>query len=234
MRVECESMGKKKRQEGETKEERRERKRLKKERKQNNGLHNVESSVVDSGSLPTIDGPIAQAKMEMVISLLPRDLADIQAALHSSIRKILLRYCEGIGGVLLSFEKVKILNRGEILNELPHIHYVVSLGGLVFSPKEGQTLTGVIYECFHSHISLVLFGYFNASVSAAELQSVGYQFDARNLYWQKSQQYGSAESILSKGKTVLCDCHKLYISAGVISIEGKKPRVAIDSTRSTR
>jgi DNA-directed RNA polymerase I subunit RPA43 len=215
----------KKRPDGETKEERRERKRLRKERKQKIGLQNGEEMVdVDNGG--PVDGPIYQTKMEMVISLLPRDLADIQGALHASIRKILLRYSEGIGGVLLSFEKVKILGRGEILNELPHIHYVVSLGGLVFSPKQGQILTGVIYECFHSHISLVLFGYFNASVPAAELQGSGYQFDARNLTWQKSQQHGSLESVLSKGKIVSFDCHKIYISDGVISIEGKSPRLA--------
>jgi DNA-directed RNA polymerase subunit E'/Rpb7 len=225
-------MGKTKRQDVETKEERRERKRLKKEQKQN-GLKTSESSTVVNNGGPIIVGPIIQTKMEMTISLLPRDLADIQGALHSSLRKILLRYSEGIGGVLLSFEKVKILSRGEILNELPHIHYVVSLNGLVFSPKEGQTLTGVIYECFHSHISLLLFGYFNASVSAAELQGAGYQFDARNLTWQKSQQHGHTESVLSKGKTVLCDCYKLYISEGIISIEGKTPRIATGSTNSS-
>jgi DNA-directed RNA polymerase I subunit RPA43 len=217
----------KKRPDGESKEERRERKRLRKERKQKDGLQNGEEIVVDNGG--PVDGPIYQIKMELMISLLPRDLADIQGALHASIRKILLRFSEGIGGVLLSFEKVKILSRGEILNELPHIHYVVSLGGLVFSPKQGQTLTGVIYECFHSHISLVLFGYFNASVPAAELQGSGYQFDARNLTWLKSQQHGSLESVLSKGKTVSFDCHKMYISDGVISIEGKAPRLAQSS-----
>jgi DNA-directed RNA polymerase I subunit RPA43 len=222
----------KKRPDGETKDERRERKRLKKERKQKNGLQGSEGLAADNNGGP-LDGPLYQTKLEMAVSLLPRDLADIQGALHASLRKILLRYSEGIGGVLLSFEKVKILSRGEILNELPHIHYVVSLGGIVFSPKQGQTLTGVIYECFHSHVSLVLYGYFNASVPAAELQSSGYQYDARNVTWEKRQQHGSPESVLSKGQTISCDCHKIYISDGVISIEGRAPRLAIRSSSSS-
>lgn len=227
-------MGKKRPNE-ETKEERRERKRQKKERRKKNRSGIDKDDGTDQQQEGTegceIVGPIRQTKMEMMVSLTPRDLVDVQRSLQSSIRKLLLRYNEGVGGVLLAFEKLKILRRGEILNELPHIHYVVSVTGTVFSPKQGQTLSGVVYECFHSHISVLLLGYFNASIAATELQGCGFQFDARNTTWNALQ--NGSDVVLSKGKTVACECLKLFVSEGIISIEGKSPRI-VNSNESPR
>lgn len=219
----------KKRPNGETKEERRERKRLKKERKKNRSLEDGKETGIDNGtSTGFVLGPIRHTKMEMTISLTPRDLIDVQSALQASIRKILLRYNEGVGGVLLAFEKLKVVRGGEILNELPHIHYIVSFSGTIFAPKKEQSLSGVVYECFHSHISFVLLGYFNASIAAAELQDAGFQFDARNMTWHAQQ--NGMEKILCKGKTVSCECQKIYVSDGIISIEGRRPRIATGSS----
>lgn len=150
-------MGKKCR--NETEEERKERKRLKKqakkkeERKSTESLSFNEETHVNiddhSPSPPTSLTPseenaqstaFQQKRLKMVVSLFPVALSDIMSHVRESLRSLLLKYSDGVGGVLLGFDSVKFSNDdsyGVILNELPHIHYNVELDALVFCPEVG-------------------------------------------------------------------------------------------------
>ena len=159
-------MGKKRR--NETEEERKERKRAKKEAKKkkkkkkkkqkehktieslsflkeaSNSDHHPPPSPVTSltpSEAMTQCTAFQQKRLKMVVSLFPVALSDIRSHVRESLRSLLLKYSDGIGGVLLGFDKIKFSNDdpcGVILNELPHIHYNVELDALVFCPEVGS------------------------------------------------------------------------------------------------
>lgn len=95
------------------------------------------------------DGRIAHAffrrRVQLAISLLPSSLRNCEQAVENSIRKKLLRYSDGFGGILVAYDDVQLRDeaddnsrgRGWILNELPYIHYNVSCQALVFAPSVG-------------------------------------------------------------------------------------------------
>lgn len=85
-------------------------------------------------------------RIRLVISLLPAALSDIERAVHISIRQLLLKYSDSLGGVLLAYENLHLEKEtlsteaicGIILNELPHIHFRVTTTMLIFSPVPGK------------------------------------------------------------------------------------------------
>jgi hypothetical protein len=84
-------------------------------------------------------------RVQLAISLLPSSLRNSQQAVENSIRKKLLRYSDGFGGVLMAYDDVQLRDetdsnnqgQGWILNELPYIHYNVFCQVLVFAPSVG-------------------------------------------------------------------------------------------------
>jgi hypothetical protein len=85
--------------------------------------------------------------LRLTVSLLPGTLGRTQQCIEDSIRMMLLKYSEVVGGIMLAFENVKIeadqhgQGRGWILNELPYIHYTVTCDSLVFTPKVGARVS---------------------------------------------------------------------------------------------
>mmetsp|Transcript_7105 Transcript_7105/g.17335 ORF Transcript_7105/g.17335 Transcript_7105/m.17335 type:complete len:184 (+) Transcript_7105:1231-1782(+) len=101
-------------------------------------IHNV---LVDS------EKPVFfRKRVKLSISLLPWSLKDCKQSVENSIRKMMLKYSHGLGGILMSYDDVKLEDReskngsqgkGWVLNELPHVHYDVSCNVLVFFPSIG-------------------------------------------------------------------------------------------------
>jgi RPA43 OB domain in RNA Pol I len=228
-------MGKRKTDDDETKEQRKERKRLKKEqkkktkkkgKKEKKQIKETASSQDEDDTATTGQEVFFRKKLELTISLLRAALGDVLGNVEDALRLFLLKYSDGIGGIFLSFENVKILsdNKGSvvgmILNELPHIHYRVSADALVFCPSPGCKMSGSVTEAsFHSHLSLVVHQYFNASVSADHLREAGFEFDDVELQWY----WQAAANMLSKDAHIDFVCQKMYESGGIISIEGSNP-----------
>jgi hypothetical protein len=237
-------MGKRRHNEEETAEERKERKRLKKEQKRikkegkNNHKHlqattlpvDTTSSTTPKSSEQAYEKSDAffRKNLELTISLLPAALTNVLLHAEDALRLYLLKYSDGIGGILLAFENLKILSEnkkavsGIILNELPHIHYRVSTDALVFNPTPGSKLSGTVTESsFHSHLSLVVHKYFNASISSQMLRNAGFEFDTKQLQWY--YQRDSDATALQRDDNIDFICHKLYESGGIISMEGSNP-----------
>ena len=232
-----EQMGKRRRDEGETAEQRKERKRLKREQKKikkEEKEHEQQTTVVESiaskrsePSHEKIDG-FFRKKLELTISLLPAALENVLAHAEDALRIFLLKYSDGIGGILLAFENLKIISEnknsvsGIILDELPHIHYRVSMDALVFSPTAGSKMSGTVTESsFHSHLSLVVHKYFNASISSNMLRDAGFEFDTIQLQWY--YQRDTNATVLKRDDQIDFVCHKLCESGGIISIDGSNP-----------
>ncbi|GKZ01102.1 hypothetical protein MPSEU_001061800 [Mayamaea pseudoterrestris] len=162
-------------------------------------------------------------QFELTVSILPSGLEDVSKTVQESLQHFLLKYSSGMKGVPLAFNSVKILKNGSgnILNELPHIHYSVACDAVVFAPKQGQRLTGVVRESFHSHLSLVVYNYFNASVSADALREQGFTFDLEDEQWKTDDDESLALSVDDRIRFKVLKVHE---SAGIISIEGEHPK----------
>lgn len=151
-------MSKKRR--SETDEERKERKRAKKEakkrkKKERKGIEGSSSNISVDDSPPISLTPnkekdqstaFQQKRLRMVVSLFPVALSNVLSHVRENLRSLLLKYSDGVGGVLLGFDNVtfsKNDSSGVILDELPHIHYTIELNALVFCPKVGSKVSSV-------------------------------------------------------------------------------------------
>jgi hypothetical protein len=244
--------GKRKAEEDEnktTKEERREQKRQKKEVKQKRKEEKkklrsteddreIERATTTRAAAPEVEAchewvddgnaVLYRKKVTFIVSLLPAALTSVQMSVEDSLRSMLLKHSDGIGGILLAFENVQILSdshigvAGTIINEFPYIHYNVAVDALVFVPKPGCPLTGAVTEIsFHSHVAMVVHHYFNASISAEHMRAAGFAFDEVQLQWYDE----SNQTPLSLNNRIVFKCEKMFESGGIISIEGSTPKL---------
>jgi DNA-directed RNA polymerase subunit E'/Rpb7 len=161
-----------------------------------------------------------EKRFELTIALYPIDLGNVARAVENSLRSLLLRHSDQMGGVLLAFSDVTILNdgKGRILNDLPHVHYAASTKALLFRPEIGCTLVGSIKESFPSHLSATVFHYVHASIPADALYENGFTFDKESLEWLTND-----SRPVSLGCEVQFTVNSLHESGGIISLEGTKP-----------
>lgn len=192
---------------------RKEAKKIKKERNSMNS-NDCQSPTTQSSS------PWRQTKLSLVVSLFPSALSNVSQHLHESIRSMLLKYSDGMEGVLLAFDKVSIIgNQGIIRNELAHIHYTVQMNALIFSPTIGTPLTGVVNECFPSHVGMLVHSFFNAMVPAEQLEEAGYIFNQEMQQWI----HETTNKIVKHDDSIHFTTEKLHECGGIISLEGSKP-----------
>mmetsp|Transcript_11683 Transcript_11683/g.15377 ORF Transcript_11683/g.15377 Transcript_11683/m.15377 type:complete len:241 (-) Transcript_11683:18-740(-) len=220
----------------ESTEERHERKRLKKEAKKRNSssagadreddavdANNNNDAHTDGTTTGQISPLFTKQNIKLTVSLLPIHLKNKEAAIHKAIAKSLLRYSHALKGVMLSFENVKILNNqhGSLVMELPHVHYSVTCTACLFRPAPGLTIQrgGICNSQFYSHLSIIVFKYFNASISAQELRQAGMEFDMNSEQWYRV----SDEQFLELGKEIQFSVAQVHESGGLISIDGVDP-----------
>lgn len=171
----------------ESKEERRARKRQKKEAKKRKKETSLSPTGKDDSNISEESSPglFSVKKILLSASILPAGLGDVKNSIDRCIRSFLLKYSESVGGIILGYKNVEILmdGKGRIVEELPHIHYDIRCDALVFAPIRNARLKGRVTESFHSHVSLVVFNYFNASISADRMREAGFEYDAEKGAW---------------------------------------------------
>jgi exoribonuclease R len=84
-------------------------------------------------------------------------------------------------------------------------------------------LTGVVNECFPSHIGILVYSYFNAMVSADHLRAAGYAFDPDLQIWASE---GGSETISHQDK-INFEVDEVHEVEGAVSLEGIKPSLSL-------
>jgi len=169
-----------------------------------------------------IDSVLVHKKVNVVISLLPHALKNVQLHVENSMRQYLMKYSDGMDGVLMAYENVRTLKKdhakgtGWILNELPYIHYDVALDACLFCPKVGSKMVGTVNECFASHVGILVFGYFNAMVAAEDLRSSGYNFNLDTSQWVAE----GSENVIEPNIPVEFIVKQIHECNGIMSLEG--------------
>jgi hypothetical protein len=76
-----------------------------------------------------------------------------------------------VKGIVLAYWNVRLLEpQGRIINELPYVHFDVSVRLLVFAPYVGCKLMGTVTKLGADHIGMLVYDIFNASISHENLE----------------------------------------------------------------
>ncbi|NXO70933.1 RPA43 polymerase, partial [Phainopepla nitens] len=107
------------------------------------------------------------------VALPPRFLGRKRSGIRAQLDAELLRYSESLQGVPVAYDNIKVLGElGDIYDDQGFIHLNVEADFIIFSPKKGKKLVGVINKVAPSHIGCLIHGYFNASISKPEQMSL--------------------------------------------------------------
>ncbi len=221
-----------------SKEEKRRRKHEKKDKKKRKRERSVEppssskakrsqggQKDVISDFVVSSNSPFMQKKASLMISLTPDSLSNTTKHIHLSMQSMLLKYSDGLGGVLISYDDIQLDKSkndgscGRIINEFPHIHYYITCDVLVFNPVSSTSLKGVVNEVFPSHVGLLVHELFNASISAEHLRQSGFSFDADLNEWTKDDTHNP----ICENDDIEVTVDKLHECNGLISLECKNP-----------
>ncbi|XP_065608595.1 DNA-directed RNA polymerase I subunit RPA43 [Cyrtonyx montezumae] len=116
------------------------------------------------------------------VALPPRFLGRKRTGIRAHLDAELLRYSESLQGVPVAYDNVKVVGElGDIRDDQGFIHLNVEADFVIFSPKKGKKMVGVINKVAPSHIGCLIHGCFNASIpkpehmSVAEWQELGFK-----------------------------------------------------------
>ncbi|XP_064023208.1 DNA-directed RNA polymerase I subunit RPA43 [Pogoniulus pusillus] len=106
------------------------------------------------------------------IALPPRYLGRKRTGIRAQLDGELLRYSESLQGVPVAYGNIRVVGElGDIYDDQGFIHLNIEADFVIFSPKKGKKLVGVINKVAPSHIGCLIHGCFNASIPKPEHMS---------------------------------------------------------------
>lgn len=124
-----------------------------------------------------------EVKVRIALHLYPSRMGNVRAGVEEVLDQLLLSHCVPVGGVVLSYSDVRLKDRlGLLLDGRPHAHFEAEAKLVVFAPKTGSALAGVVNKVGDDHVGLLVSGAFNVAVSAADMPEE-YHFDYVNQRW---------------------------------------------------
>jgi len=163
----------------------------------------------------------------------PIHMNDLKSGAMIYLNKYLFTYVPELEGVVLAYRRLKSLSStGRLLERQPHIMVSVSVHFLVFAPKVGSTLTGMVTRVGFDHIGLTVHGVFNASIPSDRLPPE-YSRDTENdrFYVEDVNVADDAEAAAASAATGISVGDELeFVVTGLtamnqmMSIEGSLPQ----------
>ncbi|NWQ78256.1 RPA43 polymerase, partial [Columbina picui] len=107
------------------------------------------------------------------VALAPRYLGRKRSGIRAQLDAELLRYSESFQGVPVAYDNIKVVGElGDIYDDQGFVHLNIEADFVIFSPKKGKRLVGVINKVAPSHIGCLIHGCFNASIPKPEQMSI--------------------------------------------------------------
>ncbi|KAF7252813.1 DNA-directed RNA polymerase I subunit RPA43 [Varanus komodoensis] len=123
------------------------------------------------------------------IALPPRFLHRKRTGICAQLDAELRRFSDSFQGVPVAYDDIKITNElGDIIDDLGAIHLDIEANFVVFQPKPGKKIVGIINKVAPSHIGCLVHGCFNASIakpdhiSTDEWKNLGFQIGHRLVF----------------------------------------------------
>ncbi|XP_034258358.1 DNA-directed RNA polymerase I subunit RPA43 [Pantherophis guttatus] len=123
------------------------------------------------------------------IALPPRFLNRKRTGICAQLDAELRRYSDSFQGVPVAYDDIKITKElGDIIDDIGAIHLDIEATFVVFQPKPGKKLVGIINKVAPSHIGCLVHECFNASIpkpdhiSIEEWKNFGFQIGIRLVF----------------------------------------------------
>ena len=123
------------------------------------------------------------------VALRPHHGGNMIAAVKGQLNDMLLKYSEDIEGVAVSYSDLELpkgMEYGRIIGAEPWVHVDLRATMVVFRPIRGLRLMGMVSQVSDSHVSLLVYGMFNASLSAQDL-SKHYTYNYEYVTWESNE-----------------------------------------------
>ncbi|KAG7457439.1 hypothetical protein MATL_G00227270 [Megalops atlanticus] len=99
------------------------------------------------------------------IALSPMYLKRKKTGIQEQLNAELLKYSESLKGVPMAYDSIRVLGQhGDIHDDNGFIHMNIEASFVIFRPKRGQKLVGVVNKVGVGHVGCLVHGCFNASV----------------------------------------------------------------------
>ncbi len=106
--------------------------------------------------------PLEEVWLRFRVALPPSDMANIFHSIRCNVYQLLMRHDASLGGVLLSISNLAFSGQkddrayGTIVDDSPYIHFNLTAKGIVFRPRVGLKVTGIVTKVFHGLTVVVL------------------------------------------------------------------------------
>ncbi|XP_014767920.1 DNA-directed RNA polymerase I subunit RPA43 [Octopus bimaculoides] len=106
-----------------------------------------------------------QEDSEEEIAIPPAFIGKLNEGIRFRLNTEINTFSHRLNGVILAYKDLKLLSsEGRIQGDRPFIYFKMKISYILFQPKIGSTLTGVIKEIYASHVVCVVHELFNATV----------------------------------------------------------------------
>jgi len=141
---------------------------------QNSPIMDAKRAVTDQGN-----GCLELVKCSMPVHLHPSRLGDISRGINEYLNRYLLTYDATLKGVILTYTGVAITTpTGGMFFNQPHISFDTTAKLVLFSPRIGSKLVGVVNKIGRDHIGLLVHGVFNVSITGTGLEGLTHSEEA--------------------------------------------------------
>ena len=163
----------------------------------------------------SVSSPFEEVNLRCQIALPPSYFGKEKFGFEELLNESLLKHDPKLGGVLLSYKDCAIED-GQVSYEQSEVVYKVRCRMLVFNARRGMRLKGEINQVTAGHISVLVSGTFQASISKEHIHPL-YQFDRAQGKWQSKQK---GKRALSTGSKLQFWVKEVHDSGGPWFIEG--------------
>ncbi|OMJ09007.1 DNA-directed RNA polymerase I subunit RPA43 [Smittium culicis] len=114
---------------------------------------------------------------KLLITLPPLLLQKPDQGVYETLNGMLLKYIPQLSGVLVSFSQVRYESSfGKLMYDYPYLLFEVSAEFLVWRPLRGLRLRGVVNIQSQSHIGILVYNIFNASIPRKNIDKAKYMW----------------------------------------------------------
>ncbi|KAL0215839.1 hypothetical protein P9112_008023 [Eukaryota sp. TZLM1-RC] len=137
--------------------------------------------------------PFRKLSVRRVVNIPPHELNDVPSAIIQSFNSSIMKYNHKYDGVVLSNTNISFPDdSGAIIDDSPFCRFEATADLVIFSPSIGSKLSGSVVHVSEDHISMLVFGVFNASIPRDTLDTQ-YKFHETDCCWYRIGHEGSED-----------------------------------------
>lgn len=141
------------------------------------------SNGTDKKAKNNVSSQFVQKNVEIKCRLPPNHLGNVKEGVKKMLDECLMNHVEELDGVVISYSNIEIVgNNARVIADGPYIFFNVKVSFLVFSLSKGSISRGVVNKISPSHIGLLVYNTFNASIHREYLPDK-YVYDEEELGW---------------------------------------------------